>query len=88
FHEDLSPARRDLEVAHFADPKGPPILIATECGGEGRNFQFARRLVLFDLPWNPVLVEQRIGRLDRINRRAPVEIVYFRPADGFEASVA
>jgi ATP-dependent helicase HepA len=88
FHEELSPARRDLEVARFAEPDGPPLLIATECGGEGRNFQFARRLVLFDLPWDPLLVEQRIGRLDRINRRLPVEIVYFRPARGFGAEVA
>jgi ATP-dependent helicase HepA len=82
FHEDLSPQQRDLEVARFADPEGPNLLIATEAGGEGRNFQFARRLVLFDLPWDPILVEQRIGRLDRINRRLPVEIVYFLPASG------
>ncbi|HMB71799.1 MAG TPA: DUF3553 domain-containing protein [bacterium] len=88
FHEDLSPAQRDLEVARFAEDDGPHVLIATESGGEGRNFQFARRLVLFDLPWDPVLVEQRIGRLDRINRRLPVEIVYFRPAEGFGAEVA
>jgi len=72
FHEDLSPGQRDLEVARFADSEGPNLLIATEAGGEGRNFQFAKRLVLFDLPWDPVLVEQRIGRLDRINRRIPV----------------
>ncbi len=87
FHEDLSPARRDLEVAHFAQDDGPALLLATECGGEGRNFQFATRLVLFDLPWDPVVVEQRIGRLDRINRRIPVEIVSFRPAEGFGAQV-
>ncbi len=83
FHEDLSPAQRDLEVARFAEEDGPNLLIATESGGEGRNFQFARRLVHFDLPWDPVLVEQRIGRLDRINRKGPVEILYFRPAEGF-----
>jgi len=88
FHEDLSPAQRDLEVARFANSEGPNLLIATEAGGEGRNFQFAKRLVLFDLPWDPVLVEQRIGRLDRITRRIPVEIVYFRPASGFGRQVA
>jgi len=88
FHEDLSPQQRDLEVARFADPEGPSLLIATEAGGEGRNFQFARRLVLFDLPWDPVLVEQRIGRLDRINRRMPVEIVYFRSAHGLARQIA
>jgi ATP-dependent helicase HepA len=82
FHEGLSPARRDTEVARFREIGGPSLLISTECGGEGRNFEFCRRLVLFDLPWKPSVVEQRIGRLDRIGRRLPVEIVYFRPASG------
>jgi ATP-dependent helicase HepA len=81
FHEDLSPARRDIEVAQFRLSEGPSVLVSTECGGEGRNFEFCHRLVLFDLPWNPLVVEQRIGRLDRIGRRLPVEIVYF-PAPG------
>jgi ATP-dependent helicase HepA len=87
FHEDLSPARRDTEVARFRESEGPSILISTECGGEGRNFEFCRRLVLFDLPWKPTTVEQRIGRLDRIGRRLPVEIVYFRPPAGIGADV-
>ena len=87
FHEDLSPARRDTEVALFRDPDGPSLLVTTESGGEGRNFEFCRRLVLFDLPWKPSLVEQRIGRLDRIGRRIPVEIVYFRPPPGIGADV-
>jgi ATP-dependent helicase HepA len=64
------------------------MLVSTECGGEGRNFEFCTRLVLFDLPWDPMVVEQRIGRLDRIGRAIPVEIVYFRPPDGLGASVA
>ena len=85
FHEDLSPARRDTEVARFRAPDGPSLLVSTECGGEGRNFEFCRRLVLFDLPWKPTVVEQRIGRLDRIGRRIPVEIVYFRPPHGIGA---
>ncbi|MBK9088129.1 MAG: hypothetical protein IPL90_03425 [Holophagales bacterium] len=83
FHEELSPDRRDLEVAEFRRAKGPTFLIATECGGEGRNFEFCRRLVLFDLPLDPAQVEQRIGRLDRISRKERVEIVYFRPPSGF-----
>ena len=82
FHEDLSTARRDTEVALFRDPDGPSLLVSTESGGEGRNFEFCRRLVLFDLPWKPAVLEQRIGRLDRIGRRIPVEIVYFQPPDG------
>jgi ATP-dependent helicase HepA len=87
FHEELTPERRDLEVAEFRRPDGPAFLVATECGGEGRNFEFCRRLVLFDLPDDPASVEQRIGRLDRISRRAPVEIVYFRPPSGFGADL-
>jgi ATP-dependent helicase HepA len=82
FHEELTPARRDTEVARFREADGPSLLISTECGGEGRNFEFCRRLILFDLPWKPSVVEQRIGRLDRIGRRIPVEVVYFRPAAG------
>ena len=88
FHEDLPSARRDLEVARFRAADGPSLLISTECGGEGRNFEFCRRLVLFDLPWSPSVVEQRIGRLDRIGRQVPVEIVYFRPGRGVGLDVA
>ena len=85
FHEELPPSRRDLEVARFREAGGPSLLVSTEAGGEGRNFEFCRRLVLFDLPWKPSVVEQRIGRLDRIGRRVPVEIVYFRPPGGIGA---
>ncbi len=88
FHEDLEKGRRDIEVAQFRLDSGPSILISTECGGEGRNFEFCDRLVLFDLPWSPALVEQRIGRLDRIGRDKPVEIVYFRPELGLGAAIA
>ncbi len=87
FHEELTPERGDVEVAEFRRVDGPSLLISTEAGGEGRNFEFCRRLVLFDLPHDPAAVEQRIGRLDRINRTAPVEIVYFRPPGGFEREI-
>ena len=87
FHEDLTPERRDIEVAQFRLEDGPALLISTECGGEGRNFEFCKRLVLFDLPWNPATVEQRIGRLDRIGREEPTEIVYFRPPGGFAGAL-
>jgi ATP-dependent helicase HepA len=87
FHDDLSPSQRDIEVARFRDQDGPSLLVSTESGGEGRNFEFCRRLVLFDLPWKPSVVEQRIGRLDRIGRRIPVEIVYFRPPSGIGSDV-
>ncbi len=88
FHEGLSSARRDIEVAQFRLPEGPGLLVSTECGGEGRNFEFCRRLVLFDLPWNPLAVEQRVGRLDRIGRRDPVEVVYFPPPSGIGRDAA
>ena len=88
FHEELSSARRDIEVARFRLPDGPSLLVSTECGGEGRNFEFCRRLVLFDLPWNPLVVEQRIGRLDRIGQRLPVEVVYFPATGGVDRDAA
>ncbi len=88
FHEGLDAARRDIEVAQFRLPEGPPILLSTEAGGEGRNFEFCHRLVLFDLPWNPAVVEQRIGRLDRIGRSRPTEIVYFQPPAGLGRTLA
>jgi len=88
FHEELPPDRCDLEVAEFRRPEGPCVLISTECGGEGRNFEFCRRLVLFDLPRDPAQVEQRIGRLDRVTRSQPIEVLYFQPPDGFEAELA
>jgi ATP-dependent helicase HepA len=87
FHEELSVARRDIEVARFHADDGPSLLISTEAGGEGRNFEFCHRLVLYDLPWKPSTVEQRIGRLDRIGRSMPVQIVYFRPPSGIGADV-
>ena len=88
FHEGLTPARRDIEVAQFRLPEGPSLLVSTECGGEGRNFEFCRRLVLFDLPWSPLVVEQRIGRLDRIGRKDDVEVVHFVPPAGIGRDVA
>ncbi len=87
FHEELSVKRRDLEAAGFRLADGPSLLISTECGGEGRNFEFCHRLVLFDLPWNPAVIEQRIGRLDRIGRDRPTEIVYFRPPGGLSRAI-
>jgi ATP-dependent helicase HepA len=50
------------------------VLISTEAGGEGRNFQFCHIMINYDLPWNPMRVEQRIGRLDRIGQKRPVQI--------------
>jgi ATP-dependent helicase HepA len=65
---------RDRLVARFRDPDGPMILLSGESGGEGRNFQFASHLVCYDLPPSPLVLEQRIGRLDRLGQTRPVEI--------------
>jgi ATP-dependent helicase HepA len=74
YHGDLPLVDRDRQVARFRDPDGPLLLLCTEVGGEGRNFQFAHHLVHYDLPWSPATVEQRIGRLDRIGQAHPVQI--------------
>ena len=69
FHEGMTIIERDKAAAFFADIEdGSQILICSEIGGEGRNFQFASHLILFDLPINPDLLEQRIGRIDRIGQ--------------------
>lgn len=75
FHEGLDLVARDRAAAYFADTEeDAQLLVCSEIGSEGRNFQFARHLVLFDVPENPDLIEQRIGRLDRIGQRFAVEI--------------
>ncbi|GAB2778215.1 RNA polymerase-associated protein RapA [Halomonas shantousis] len=75
FHEGLSLIERDRAAAAFADEEeGSQLLICSEIGSEGRNFQFCRHLVMFDLPVHPDQLEQRIGRLDRIGQRHAIEI--------------
>jgi len=88
YHGDLPLIDRDRQVARFRDPDGPRLLVCTEVGGEGRNFQFAHHLVNYDLPWSPAAVEQRIGRLDRIGQTHPVEIHVFEPQGTFSAELA
>ncbi len=74
FHEDMSMIERDRNAAWFAEPEGARILMCSEIGSEGRNFQFAHHLVLFGLPRDPELLEQRIGRLDRIGQTGEIHI--------------
>ena len=75
FHEHMNILERDRAAAWFADAEeGAQILICSEIGGEGRNFQFLHNIVLFDLPDNPDLLEQRIGRLDRIGQLHDIKI--------------
>ncbi len=79
FHGDLDGAAKDAAIDRFRGECG--ILLATEAGGEGRNLQFADALCNFDLPWNPMRIEQRIGRIHRIGQTRPVTI-YNLSAEG------
>ncbi len=75
FHRHMNIVERDRAAAYFAgSEEGARILVCSEIGSEGRNFQFCRHLVLFDLPLNPDLLEQRIGRLDRIGQKNTIQI--------------
>lgn len=75
FHEGLSLVERDRAAAWFADQEtGTQAMICSEIGSEGRNFQFAHHVVMFDLPYNPDLLEQRIGRLDRIGQTETINV--------------
>lgn len=74
FHEDLTIVQRDRNAAWFTETDGAQVLLCSEIGSEGRNFQFAHHLILFDLPAHPELLEQRIGRLDRIGQTEDIHI--------------
>ena len=74
FHGQMNAAAKDRAVESFRNSTGRQILISTEAGGEGRNLQFCHMLVNYDLPWNPMKVEQRIGRIDRIGQENVVNI--------------
>ena len=66
---------------------GADILISTDTGAEGLNFQFCRNLINYDLPWNPMSVEQRIGRLDRIGQARDMYIYSLATKDTMEEKV-
>ena len=75
FHEGMSLIERDRAAAYFADQESSArLLICSEIGSEGRNFQFVHHLILWDLPTNPDLLQQRIGRLDRIGQKHIIQI--------------
>lgn len=75
-------------VRQFRESDGPSVLLSSEVGSEGIDLQHCRFLVNYDLPWNPMRVEQRIGRLDRLNQKAErISIVNFSLKDTVEAEI-
>ena len=72
FHGSMRRAEKEAQIQRFRD--GAKVLVSTETGGEGRNLQFCNGLINFDLPWNPMAIEQRIGRLHRIGQERDVYV--------------
>ncbi len=87
FHGSQSALQRDNSVETFRTGVGPQVLISTEAGAEGRNFQFCHLLVNYDLPWNPMTVEQRIGRIDRMGQQNIVMVFNFCVKNSIEERV-
>ncbi len=85
FSGDMSGPQKDAAVAAFRD--AVPLLLCTESGGEGRNLQFCNTLINFDIPWNPMAIEQRIGRIDRIGQTREVFIFNLVTAGTIEDAV-
>ncbi len=85
FSGDLSGPQKDAAVEAFRD--AVPLLLCTESGGEGRNLQFCNTLINFDIPWNPMAIEQRIGRIDRIGQTREVFIFNLVTAGTIEDAV-
>ncbi|HII39964.1 MAG TPA: DEAD/DEAH box helicase, partial [Thermoplasmata archaeon] len=82
YHGGLSSKAKDEAVRAFRGDR--QIFLSTEAGGEGRNLQFARTLVNYDLPWNPLRIEQRIGRVHRLGQEKEVHVVNLWAEDTVE----
>ena len=87
FHGEMNADAKDRAIEQFKKNSGSQVLISTEAGGEGRNLQFCHFLVNYDLPWNPMKVEQRIGRIDRIGQTQPISIFNLWVKDTVEERV-
>lgn len=85
FHGELGWREKEETLEHFRTVS--PVLVSTEAGGEGRNLQFARIVINYDLPWNPMRVEQRIGRVHRLGQKHPVRVVNLAARGTIEAYV-
>jgi SNF2 family DNA or RNA helicase len=85
FHGGLSRLEKEAAIDQFRGPAR--LLLCTEAGSEGRNLQFAHAICNFDLPWNPMKIEQRIGRLSRIGQTHDVYVFNLVAADTVESAV-
>ena len=85
FNGQMSQSEKDKCIEDFRNEK--QILVSTESGGEGRNLQFCKYLINFDLPWNPMRIEQRIGRIHRLGQNDDVHIINLSAKDTIESYV-
>ncbi len=85
FTGDMSGPQKDAAIETFRDRV--PVLLCTESGGEGRNLQFCNTLINYDIPWNPMAIEQRIGRVDRIGQTREVFVFNLVTAGTIEDTV-
>lgn len=85
FHGELGWREKEESLDRFR--ASAPVLVSTEAGGEGRNLQFCRIVVNYDLPWNPMRVEQRIGRVHRLGQQHPVRVINFAARGTIESYV-
>jgi len=84
-HGGVPNEQRWEEIERFKDVRGPRVLLSSEVGSEGIDLQFCRVLANYDLPWNPMRVEQRIGRIDRVGQQAKrISVVNFKVKDTIE----
>jgi len=82
FHGRMNNQRKDEAIRSFREEKD--ILITSEIGGEGRNLQFCHQMINYDLPWNPMKIEQRIGRIHRLGQQNEVMIYNLCAAESIE----
>jgi SNF2 family DNA or RNA helicase len=85
FHGELGWREKEEALDRFRGPV--PVLVSTEAGGEGRNLQFCQIVINYDLPWNPMRVEQRIGRVHRLGQEHPVTVINLVARGTIEAYV-
>lgn len=85
FHGELGWREKEEALDRFRHHAS--VLVSTEAGGEGRNLQFCRNVINYDLPWNPMRVEQRIGRVHRLGQEHPVKVVNLAARGTIEAYV-